>query len=110
MRCSGRCTAWAGAPTASPTISARCSTKPAGYVKVIIAAALAGFVLSAPLRYVGRRLWTSRLQRSSAAALLAAYATALAWRVLVNLAYATFMADDPHMEEMTPLRTTSAAP
>jgi signal transduction histidine kinase len=72
-----------------------------GYVKVIVTAAVAGFVISAPLRYICRRLWRSGSPVViMTGGLAAAYATALAWRVLVNLAYRYFMPPDPWMEEM----------
>jgi two-component system, LytTR family, sensor kinase len=92
-----------GAYGISNYLGALLYSKPAGYIKVIITAAIAGFLLSAPLRYVGRRLWTAPPAAIIGGGLLAAYATALAWRVVVNLAYATFMADAPHMEPMTHL-------
>lgn len=71
----------------------------ADYIKVIITASIAGFLVSAPLRYICRALWTRAPGIMIAGALLAAYATALTWRILVNVAYVTFM---PEMgEEMS---------
>ena len=75
----------------------------ADYVKVIVTAVLAGFLVSAPLRYVCRRLWSGTPTTIIAGGLVAAYATALVWRVCVNLAYVTFM---PHDEWMQMTRIT----
>lgn len=73
----------------------------ASFVKVIVTAAAAGFLLSAPLRYVCRALWGRPPALMIAGGLAAAYATALAWRVCVNLAYLKFMPAEPWMEKMT---------
>ena len=59
--------------------------------KVILIAALSGFVLSAPLRYICRWLWTEAACRDDRRRAAGAYVTALAWRVIVNLAYATLV-------------------
>lgn len=69
-------------------------SKPADYVKVIFTAALAGVIVSAPLRYVCRWLWTRPPAVLITGAVLAAYITTLAWRVLVNRAYALFMPEE----------------
>jgi LytS/YehU family sensor histidine kinase len=61
--------------------------KEPGYVQVIAIAAGAGFLLSAPLRLLYRRLW----QRGPAAilmgALAACWVVALGWRAIINTAY-----------------------
>ena len=67
--------------------------KPASYVKVILAAAASGFLFSAPLRYVYRRLWGRRPSVVIAGALLAAWLTALAWRAVINYSYGYFVGD-----------------
>jgi two-component system, LytTR family, sensor kinase len=75
----------------------------ASYVNVIVTAAVAGFLISAPLRYICRRLWSGRPETVIAGGLIAAYLTALTWRVVVNLAYMHFMPPDPWMSEMDQL-------
>jgi signal transduction histidine kinase len=67
--------------------------KPAGYMAVIAVAALAGFALSAPLRYLFRRLWSQRLVVIVPAVLAAAWVTALVWRALINYSYARLVED-----------------
>lgn len=61
--------------------------KPAGYGLVIATAAVSGFALTLPLRFVYRRLW----RRPPAAILLVTlavcYPIALIWRVIINNAY-----------------------
>jgi two-component system, LytTR family, sensor kinase len=67
--------------------------KPPEYIKVILAAAASGFVLSAPLRYVFRRLWGLRPAAIIPSVLFAAWLTALAWRATINASYAYFVED-----------------
>jgi two-component system LytT family sensor kinase len=67
--------------------------KPGGYMAVIAIAALAGFVLSAPLRYLFRWLWNRRLVVIVPGVLAAAWVTALAWRVVINYSYARLVED-----------------
>jgi two-component system LytT family sensor kinase len=64
--------------------------KPPAYTKVILSAAICGFLLSAPLRYICRGLWNRAPAIMIAGALTSAYAIALTWRITVNLAYDTF--------------------
>ena len=67
--------------------------KPPEYIKVILVAAGSGFLLSAPLRYVYRWLWSRRPFVLIPLVLFAAWATALAWRVVINTSYARFVED-----------------
>jgi len=67
--------------------------KPFSYMKVILAAAASGFLLSAPLRHIYRRLWGRRPPVVFAGVLLAAWLTALVWRVVINLSYGYFVED-----------------
>jgi signal transduction histidine kinase len=67
--------------------------KPASYIKVVLVAAASGFLLSAPLRYVYRWLWSGRPLVIVPAVLLAAWLTALAWRVVINASYGYFVGD-----------------
>jgi hypothetical protein len=76
-------------------------SKPADYIKVIFVAAFAGLIVSSPLRYVCRWLWTRKPAVLIAGAMAAAYVTALAWRVLVNRAYALFMPKEFWVEHIT---------
>jgi two-component system, LytTR family, sensor kinase len=61
--------------------------KPTSYLKVVLAAAAGGFLLSAPLRYFYRRLWGQRFAIIAPAVLLAAWVVALGWRVVINSSY-----------------------
>jgi two-component sensor histidine kinase len=70
---------------------------PTNYHKVIVAASVAGFIISAPLRYALRALWTRSLPVMAVGALAAAYVTALAWRVAVNMAFKVFMPEEMWM-------------
>ena len=54
--------------------------KPAAYIKVLLLAALGGFVFSAPLRYVYRALWTRPPSR------------AVPWRAAVGMAHGARLA------------------
>lgn len=65
--------------------------KMAGYTKVIVVAAVSGFLLSAPLRYLCRYLWTRTPGVMIAGGLAGAYGTALVWRTIINGAYEAFV-------------------
>jgi signal transduction histidine kinase len=68
--------------------------KAAQYQKVIVVATISGFLLSAPLRYLGRYLWTKPPAVLISSALAAAYGTALIWRVIINVAYEKYVESD----------------
>jgi hypothetical protein len=76
-------------------------SKPTDYIKVIFVAALAGVVVSAPLRYISRALWKLRPALLIPGAIAAAYVTALIWRVLVNRAYAVYMPEEFYVMHFT---------
>ena len=61
--------------------------KPASYQLVIVLAAIAGFILSVPMRYIYRRLFGQPLRTIIAGVLVTCYVTALALRTCINLAY-----------------------
>jgi hypothetical protein len=75
--------------------------KPPGYSKVILSAAILGFVLSAPLRYVCRWLWSRPPVVVIVGSLAAAYVVSLAWRAVVSCAYATFLGEEFHIKHWT---------
>jgi two-component system, LytTR family, sensor kinase len=77
---------WAGYAI-SQYFGALLQTEPVAYHEVILIAAVSGFVLSAPLRYVYRRLWGHPLRTMIVGALASCYAIALALRVIINVAY-----------------------
>jgi two-component system, LytTR family, sensor kinase len=62
-----------------------------GYPYVFAVALASGFLLSAPLRLLYRRLWTQPPWMIVAGALLACFGVALLWRLLINAAQAAFM-------------------
>ncbi len=76
-------------------------SKSANYTKVILAASLAGLIVSLPLRYICRWLWARKPPVLIAGAAIAAYVTALAWRVPVSYAYATFMPAEFQLHHVT---------
>lgn len=62
-----------------------------GYLQVIISAAISGFIVTVPLRYIYRALWRRAPRAMLVGIALTSYLTALAWRLCVNLAYDRFM-------------------
>ncbi len=58
-----------------------------GYVQVIAIAGGAGFLLSAPLRLLYRRLWLRGPAAILVGALAACWVVALGWRAIINTAY-----------------------
>ncbi len=66
-------------------------SKPAGFSKVVIAGAISGAIVSAPLRYVCRRLWSYPPLTALIGSLAASYVAALIWRVAYNFAYLKFL-------------------
>src|ERR1700728_4725826 len=76
-----------GAYAISQYFGALLQTEPVAYHEVIAIAAVSGFVLSAPLRYIYRRLWGHPLRTLVVGVLASCYAIALALRVIINLAY-----------------------
>jgi two-component system, LytTR family, sensor kinase len=68
--------------------------KPASYARVIAVSAIAGFILSMPMRYIYQRLW-GRPPRSMILGVLATcYVTALALRIVINMSYKAFVEPD----------------
>jgi two-component system, LytTR family, sensor kinase len=73
--------------------------KHASYGRVILVSALAGFVLSSPMRYIYRRLWKRPPWQRIVGVLLTSYLTALALRLVINLSYQAFV--DPDWQART---------
>jgi two-component system, LytTR family, sensor kinase len=61
--------------------------KPVSYQQVIAIAAVAGFMLSLPLRYIYRRLWGLPPRRIILGVLASCYVTGLALRTVMNISY-----------------------
>ena len=61
--------------------------KPVSYQQVIAIAAVAGFVLSMPMRYIYRALWGRPLRTIITGVLATCYVTALALRTVINVSY-----------------------
>src|SRR6204780_2672032 len=76
-----------GAYAISQYFGALPQAQPVAYQQVIAIAAVSGFVLSMPLRPIYRRLWGRPLRTMIVGVLASCYATALALRVVINLAY-----------------------
>ena len=70
--------------------------KPSSYGRVIAVSAIAGFVLSLPLRYIYRRLWRRPLHERILGVLAGSYVTGAALRVVINLSYKAFV--DPEWQ------------
>src|ERR1700730_5572521 len=68
--------------------------KPSSYARVIAMAALAGFVLSMPMRFIYRRLWGRPPRTIIVGVLATCYITALALRIVINLSYKAFVEPD----------------
>jgi len=61
---------------------------------VIAVSAIAGFVLSMPMRYIYRRLWSRPPRARILGVLATCYITALALRIVINLSYKAFVEPD----------------
>jgi two-component system, LytTR family, sensor kinase len=68
--------------------------KPDSYAQVIAVAAVAGFILSMPMRYIYRRLWGRPPRAIMLGVLVTCYVTALAIRTVINLAYRQLVEPD----------------
>ena len=68
--------------------------KPSSYARVIAVSAIAGFVLSMPMRYIYRRLWSRPPRARILGVLATCYITALALRIVINLSYKAFVEPD----------------
>src|SRR5580698_6413917 len=68
--------------------------KPASYARVIAASAIAGFLLSMPMRYIYQRLWNRPPRTMILGVLATCYITALALRFVINLSYKAFIEPD----------------
>jgi two-component system, LytTR family, sensor kinase len=68
--------------------------KPSSYARVIAVSAVAGFVLSMPMRYIYRRLWSRPPRARILGVLATCYITALALRIVINLSYKAFVEPD----------------
>jgi two-component system LytT family sensor kinase len=72
--------------------------KEPGYFQVIAIASASGILLSAPLRWLYRWLWTVGPRATVAGSLLACWVVALAWRAITNTAYLRIVKPDWAME------------
>src|SRR5438046_10231101 len=61
--------------------------KPSSYARVIAVAAVSGFLLSMPMRFIYRRLWGRPPRLMITGARLTCYSRALALRLGLNLSY-----------------------
>jgi two-component system LytT family sensor kinase len=68
--------------------------KPASYARVIAVSAIAGFLLSMPMRYIYQRLWSRPPRTMILGVLATCYITALALRFVINLSYKAFVEPD----------------
>jgi len=70
---------------------ARFYDKTPSYTRVIVVSALAGFVLSTPMRYIYRRLWKRTPLAMILGVLLTCYTIALPLRYVINYSYKLFV-------------------
>ena len=68
--------------------------KPSSYAQVIVVAAVSGFILSMPMRYIYRRLWGRPPRVMALGVLVTCYITACALRTVINLAYKQIVEPD----------------
>jgi sensor histidine kinase YesM len=61
--------------------------KPVSYQQVIAIAAVSGFVLSIPMRYIYRRLWGLSPGKTITGVIVTCYVTAVALRTVMNISY-----------------------
>jgi two-component system, LytTR family, sensor kinase len=72
--------------------------KEQGYVQVIAIAAAAGFLFSAPLRWIYRRLWSAGPRAMIVGSTISCWVVALCWRWVINTAYVGIVKPDWAME------------
>ncbi len=83
--------------------------KPAGYFQVVAVATAAGFVISAPLRWVDRYLWSRPPLAMLGGVVVVSYVLALAWRLVIEASYRQFMPAEMSNESLSPLYVLYAA-
>jgi two-component sensor histidine kinase len=77
---------WAGY-TVAAWLGALAHEKPESYIAVIVVGAIVGFLVTIPLRYFYRSLWSRSFLVMSAWALAVCYVIALGWQWLRNVLY-----------------------
>jgi two-component system, LytTR family, sensor kinase len=73
--------------------------KPTSWAHAIAVSAIAGFVLSTPMRYIYRHLWNRPPRTMILGVLITCYVTALGLRYVINLSYKVFV--DPEWQART---------
>ena len=68
--------------------------RPTSYARVIAVSAVAGFLLSTPMRYIYRRLWKRAPRTMILGVLATCYLTALPLRIVINFSYKAFVQPD----------------
>jgi two-component system LytT family sensor kinase len=81
--------------------------KPGNYALVILVSAVGGFLLSLPMRYLYRRLWSKPPRTMILGVLTTCYLTGLGLRFLINLSYRTFV--QPDWQARSPLELFGGA-
>ena len=77
---------WTGYALAA-WLGALAHEKPESFIRVIIVAAVVGFLATIPLRHIYRRLWTRSFLEIGLAALVICYVIAFFWQWLRNVLY-----------------------
>jgi two-component system LytT family sensor kinase len=86
---------WSGYGT-SQYVGALLYGKPVAYVQYIAVAAISGCILSAPLRYICRWLWTKPPAVMIAGGIASAYVTACMVRIVMNWYYHAYVEPEWH--------------
>jgi sensor histidine kinase YesM len=74
--------------------------KPEGYDKVLHLAAVAGFLITVPMRHVYRWLWARSPRAIVVGVLITCLITALVLRTVINLGYTYFVQPDWHFQTL----------
>jgi two-component system, LytTR family, sensor kinase len=74
--------------------------KPSGYALVWAVSAITGFVLSAPMRYIYRWLWSRSVRQRILGVLATCYITALPLRFIINRSYKALYEPDWHSQSL----------
>ena len=84
---------WTGY-TVTAYLGALAHDKPDSYINFVGAAALAGFLLTIPMRFIYRRLWSKSPAGISIGILVTSYVLALGWVIFKNYLYVNWVKTD----------------
>ena len=82
-------------------VGALAHDKPDSYIEFVAVAALVGFLITIPMRYFYRRLWSKSPAVISIGTLVTSYALALGWVAFKNTLYVSWIETDWQIEGFT---------